>query len=245
MGCNGDAPNTKMPMNFTGVTSWIRACAAVAAGAAFLPAAMAQGIYTCTDSKGRRLTSDRPIIECLDREQRVMNKDGSTRSVLPPSLTADERAELEARERRKAQDRLAQQDMVRRDRMLLTRYPSEVEHRRAREAALDDVRKAVENSQRRIAELEKERKPLLAEAEFYKGKALPAKLRQSIEFVDVAVEAHQTLITNQQAEIQRINYIFDQELDRLRRLWAGVAPGTLPPQADETGGRTGGGTRVR
>jgi hypothetical protein len=234
-----------MPMNFTGVTSWIRACAAVAAGAAFLPAAMAQGIYTCTDSKGRRLTSDRPIIECLDREQRVMNKDGSTRSVLPPSLTADERAELEARERRKAQDRLAQQDMVRRDRMLLTRYPSEVEHRRAREAALDDVRKAVENSQRRIAELEKERKPLLEEAEFYKGKALPAKLRQSIEFVDVAVEAHQTLITNQQAEIQRINYIFDQELDRLRRLWAGAAPGTLPPQADETGGRTGGGTRVR
>jgi hypothetical protein len=234
-----------MPMNFTEATSWIRACAAVAAGAAFLPAAMAQGIYTCTDSKGRRLTSDRPIIECLDREQRVMNKDGSTRSVLPPSLTADERAELEARERRKAQDRLAQQDMVRRDRMLLTRYPSEVEHRRAREAALDDVRKAVENSQRRIAELEKERKPLLAEAEFYKGKALPAKLRQSIEFVDVAVEAHQTLITNQQAEIQRINYIFDQELDRLRRLWAGAAPGTLPPQADETGGRTGGGTRVR
>ena len=245
MGCNGDAPNTKMPMNFTEATSWIRACAAVAAGAAFLPAAMAQGIYTCTDSKGRRLTSDRPIIECLDREQRVMNKDGSTRSVLPPSLTADERAELEARERRKAQDRLAQQDMVRRDRMLLTRYPSEVEHRRAREAALDDVRKAVENSQRRIAELEKERKPLLEEAEFYKGKALPAKLRQSIEFVDVAVEAHQTLITNQQAEIQRINYIFDQELDRLRRLWAGAAPGTLPPQADETGGRTGGGTRVR
>lgn len=245
MGCNGGANDTKMPMKFAEATSWFRACAAFVACAACLPAATAQGIYTCTDAKGRRLTSDRPIIECLDREQRVMNKDGSTRSVLPPSLTADERAELEAKERRKAQERLAQQDAVRRDRMLLTRYPTEDEHRRAREAALDDVRKAVENSQKRIFELEKERKPLLEEAEFYKGKPLPAKLRQSIEFVDVAVDAHKTLIANQQAEIQRINYIFDQELERLRRLWAGATPGTLPPQADETGNRNATGTRVR
>lgn len=235
-----------MPMRLAGATTRLLQLAGAlgAAATVCLPAA-AQGIYTCTDAKGRKLTSDRPIIECLDREQRVMNRDGSTRSVLPPSLTADERAELEAKERRKAQERLAQQDAIRRDRMLLARYPTEAEHRRAREAALDDVRKAVENSHKRIAELDKERKPLLDEAEFYKGKALPAKLKQSIEFVDVAVDAHKTLIANQQAEIQRINYIFDQELERLRRLWGGAAPGTLPPQADETGGRSASGTRVR
>ncbi|HET7868163.1 MAG TPA: DUF4124 domain-containing protein, partial [Burkholderiaceae bacterium] len=39
--------------------------AAQAAGSA------GSGIYSCTDARGRRLTSDRPIIECLDREQRV------------------------------------------------------------------------------------------------------------------------------------------------------------------------------
>ena len=233
-------------MRLAGVTLKLMLCAGAAGApaAVCLPAA-AQGIYTCTDGKGRKLTSDRPIIECLDREQRVMNKDGSTRSVLPPSLTAEERAQLETKERRKVQERMAQQDAIRRDRMLLARYPTEAEHRSAREAALDDVRKAVDNSQKRIAELEKERKPLLDEAEFYKGKPLPPKLKQSIEFVDVAVDAHKTLISNQQAEIQRINYIFDQELERLRRLWAGASPGTLPPQADETGSRPGDGTRVR
>lgn len=208
-----------------------------------LPAA-AQGIYTCTDAKGRKLTSDRPIIECLDREQRVMNKDGSTRSVLPPSLTADERADLEAKERRRAQERMALQDAVRRDRLLLSRYPTEAEHRAAREAALDDVRQSIKNSERRIAELEKERKPLLAESEFYKGKPLPGKLKQSMEFVDVAVDAHKTLIQNQQSELQRINFIFDQELERLRRLWAGAAPGTLPPSpADDGKAATGGRSR--
>ena len=28
------------------------------------------GVYTCVDAKGRRLTADRPIPECTDREQR-------------------------------------------------------------------------------------------------------------------------------------------------------------------------------
>ncbi|AKJ26819.1 exonuclease SbcC [Caldimonas brevitalea] len=209
-----------------------------------LPAA-AQGIYTCTDAKGRRLTSDRPIIECLDREQRVMNKDGSTRSVLPPSLTADERAELETKERRRAQERMAHQEAVRRDRLLLSRYPSEAEHRAAREAALDDVRQSIRNSERRIAELQNERKPLASEAEFYKGKALPAKLKQSIEFVDVAVEAHATLIQNQQAEMKRINQLFDSELTRLTRLWAGAAPGSLAEADEKAGAATAGGRRTR
>jgi hypothetical protein len=190
--------------------------------------AWAQGIYTCVDAKGRKLTSDRPIIECLDREQRVMNRDGSTRTVLPPSLTADERAELEARERRKNQERAAQQDAVRRDRLLLMRYPTEDEHRKARDLALDDVRASVRNSERRIAELTAERKPLQDELEFYKGKTVPPKLKQSLEFVDVAIDAHKTLILNQQAELQRITQNFDQELMRLKKLWAGAPAGSLP-----------------
>ncbi|HYJ98195.1 MAG TPA: DUF4124 domain-containing protein, partial [Burkholderiaceae bacterium] len=33
--------------------------------------------YTCVDSKGNKRSSDRPIPECSDREQRVLNKDGS------------------------------------------------------------------------------------------------------------------------------------------------------------------------
>jgi hypothetical protein len=33
--------------------------------------------YTCVDRKGNKRSSDRPIPECNDREQRVLNKDGS------------------------------------------------------------------------------------------------------------------------------------------------------------------------
>jgi hypothetical protein len=54
------------------------------------------------------------------------------------------------------------------------------------------------------AELAAERKPLLDEAEFYKGKPLPPKLKAQIDANDAAVEA-QRGGANQEAELDRIN----------------------------------------
>jgi hypothetical protein len=201
-----------------------------------LPAAAQQptvkeggAIFTCTSAAGRRLTADRPIAECLDREQRVLNRDGSLRMVMQPSLTADERAALEEAERKKAQDRIAKQDAIRRDRNLLARYPNEAAHERARQAALESVRESILASQKRVAELEKERKPLVSETEFYAGKPLPAKLRNQIGEVDASLQAQQQLLVTQQAEVGRINALFDAELVRLRKLWGGAEPGSLGP----------------
>lgn len=190
------------------------------------------GIYSCVTADGRKLTSDRPIAECASREQRVLNSDGSLRSVLPPFQSPEERAAAEARERRAALERAAQADAVRRDRNLITRFPNEAAHQRAREAALDDVNTAMRASENRIKVLTQERKPLLDEAEFYKGKALPPKLKQQLDANDVATEAQRALIENQKAELVRVNRNYDLELARLRKLWAGAAPGSLePPRA--------------
>ena len=80
-------------------------------------------IYTCVDDKGHKLTSDRPILECNGREQRILNRDGSLRQIKPPQMTADERAEREAAERRATLARNAQNDAIRRDRNLVNRCP--------------------------------------------------------------------------------------------------------------------------
>ena len=203
------------------------ALAAALVGVSCADAAAAASIYTCTDAHGKRLTSDRPIVECNAREQRLLNADGSVRRVLPPTLTADERAEIEATERRAATERMARQDAVRRDRTLLARFPDEAAHQRARAAALADVEKGVLLSQQRSAALARERKPLLEEAEFYQGRPLPLKLRLALDANDAGVEAQKALVQNQQAEAVRINALFDAELARQRRLWAGAAPGSL------------------
>ena len=105
--------------------------------------ASAAGIYTCIDDQGRKITADRPIASCTAKEQRVLNKDGSLKTVFPPILTVEERAEKEAAERKQAEARAAHADAVRRDRNLLARYPNEAPHRKAREAALDTVRVAM------------------------------------------------------------------------------------------------------
>jgi hypothetical protein len=193
----------------------------------------ASGIYTCVDDRGRRLTSDRPIAECVGKEQRVLNRDGSQRGVVPPTLTAEERAEREARERDAAQARVAQADAVRRDRNLVARYPDEATHNKAREAALDTVRVAIKATELRLRDLAGERKPLSDEAEFYQGRPLPPKLKTMIDANDAAVEAQRSAVSNQQAELARINSLYDAELDRLRRLWTGAPAGSLGPLAGD------------
>ena len=212
------------------------ALAVLLLGAALLAAAplaaqpkVKGAIFTCVNAAGRTLTADRPIAECLDREQRVLNSDGSLRMVMQPSLTSDERAALEEAERRKLLEREARQDAIRRDRNLITRYPNDAAHARARQAALDPVLTALKASERRLSELNRERQPLVAESEFYQGKTLPPKLKSQIETIDVSIEAQRALVSNQTVELGRINALFDAERARLQRLWDGAEPGSLGP----------------
>ncbi|HYN60770.1 MAG TPA: hypothetical protein VET87_14625 [Rubrivivax sp.] len=191
--------------------------------------ASAAGIYTCIDDQGRKITADRPIPSCTAKEQRVLNKDGSLRSVFPPTLTVEERAEKDARDRKLAELRATQADAVRRDRNLLARYPNEAPHRKAREAALDTVRSAMLLTELRLRDLAAERRPLLSEAEFYEGRALPAKLRSQIEANDASTAAQRESALTQEAELARVNRFYDAELARLKLLWAGAVPGSLGP----------------
>ena len=193
------------------------------------PAAGGGRIYSCIDANGKRLTSDRAIPECTTREQRVLNSDGSVRRIVPPTLTTDERAEAEAKEREAQAEKVVRLDVIRRDRNLIARFPNEAAHAKARAAALDDVRNAVRISEARVKLLTAERKPLLDETEFYVGKPLPTKLKAALDANDASLAAQRTLIQNQQSEVVRIDALYDAELERLKRLWAGAPAGSLGP----------------
>jgi Domain of unknown function (DUF4124) len=188
----------------------------------------AAGIYSCTDARGHRITSDRPIADCLDREQRVLNKDGSQRQVVPPRQSFQERLMAEDAAREKERQAQAFQAAVRRDRKLMQRYPNEAAHAKARESALNDVRTSMAKTEKRIKTLKSERKALLAEAEFYKSKPMPFKLKSELDANDAMLSAQADIVGNHVAETKRVNANFDGELARLRKLWAGAAPGTLP-----------------
>jgi hypothetical protein len=186
-----------------------------------------QGIYSCVDSKGRRLTADRPIPECSDREQKVLNPSGTVKSTLGPTLTAKERAVLEAHQKREAEEIARQAEEKRRERALMVRYPNQATHDKERTEAVDQigvVRKAAMN---RVNELNKQRDSLGTELEFYKKDPtkVPPSLRRQLDDIAHSLEVQARFIADQDAEITRVNARFDEELVRLKQLWAQRAPG--------------------
>jgi hypothetical protein len=183
------------------------------------------GIYTCVDAKGRKLTSDRPIVECNDREQKVLNPSGTVRAKVAPPLTAQERADVEQRERREAEDRNRQQEEKRRDRALLIRYPNKTVHDQERAQALEQITTVIKAATTRLAELGRQRVVMNDEMEFYKkdpSKA-PIYLRRQVDENDQSQVVQKRFIAEQEGEIKRVNQRFDDELVRLRQLWAAAA----------------------
>jgi len=186
---------------------------------------MINGIYTCTDSSGRKLRSDRPIPQCLDREQTVLNPSGTVRARVGPNLTARERAEVEAQRKAEEEARALALEEKRRDRALLMRYPSRQVHDQERAKALAQVDDVVDAARKRIDALQLEGKKNSAELEFYQSdiKRAPPALRRQIEHVRQSLEAQDRFIQAQSDERQRINARFDDELARLRELWQAQA----------------------
>ena len=184
--------------------------------------AQSASIYTCVDDKGRKITSDRAIPECVDRVQREITPSGTVKRVIGPTLTAQERAAQEEKDKIAAETRAHQQEEKRRDRALLLRYPNKSSHDQERSLALaqtDEVSKAAVKS---LQELAEQRKRLDNELEFYKkdfSKA-PAQLRRRVEENDNNVATQKRLIADQVMERQRVNQRFDNEFGKLRQLWA-------------------------
>jgi uncharacterized phage-associated protein len=183
------------------------------------------GVYTCIDAKGRKLTSDRPIPECTDREQKVLNPSGTVKTKVGPTLTAQEKAEQEQRDRRDAEEKGRTAEEKRRDRALLMRYPTKAVHDQEREEALSQVTVVIKAASTRLDELIRQRKLLDDEMEFYKKDPTkaPAYLRRQVEESAQSQAVQKRFITEQESEIRRINARFDDELSRLRLLWTTIS----------------------
>ena len=187
----------------------------------------AAGIYSCVDSKGRRLTSDRPIPECLDREQRQLGSSGVLKRVVPPSYTAEERAKIDAQKKNEEIQRARVAEEKRRDRALMVRYPNQAMHDKERADALGQIDEVVGAVNKRVTALGLQRKEIDTELEFYQGdlKKAPSWLQRKLEDNEQQVAVQKRFLADQAQEKQRINGRFDEELAKLRQLWAnGVRP---------------------
>lgn len=183
--------------------------------------AAAQDIYSCVDAKGRTITADRPIAECLDRTQRELSRSGLVKRQLGPSLTAHEQAVQDEKAKQAADIRTREIEERRRDRALLQRYPGRAAHDQERAAALVQIDEVIKASSKRRSELANQHKAIASEFEFYvKDPSMaPASLRRKLEDNQSSVAVQQKFILNQEQEKKRVNQRFDEELGRLKQLW--------------------------
>lgn len=200
------------------------------AGLSGLPAAQAQpastGIYTCVDARGRTLTSDRPIAQCSDREQTVLNPSGTVKSRIGPALSAQERSQLEAKAKAAREEQARADEEKRRERALLLRYPNRAMHDKDRAEALGQIAVVRQAAVNRIEELQRQRTAVMEEMEFYKkdpSKA-PLSLRLQVNEVAHSLAVQARFIADQDDELKRVNKRFDDQLARLKQLWAPQSP---------------------
>jgi hypothetical protein len=184
--------------------------------------ARAQEIYTCIDAKGRTITADRPIVEGLDRPQRELSRSGLIKREVGPSLTAQERAVLEEKEKLATEQRAREAEEKRRDRALLLRYPSRAVHDQERAAALAQIDEVIKAASKRTRELVTERRAIASEFEFYvkDPSRAPVPLKLRLEDNEASVLVQQKFISDQEQEKKRVNLRFDEELVKLKQLWA-------------------------
>lgn len=182
-------------------------------------------IYTCTDAKGRRLSSDRPIPECLDREQRELSGSGFTRRVIPPAQSdadrAREAAEQAAQKQQQEEEKERIKEAERRTQLMLIRYPNQAKHDDERRAQLETVQATVTTIEIRQRELEREAQTLKNELEFYKGdvNSAPKPLQRRVKSNEEQINAQRQALLHQEQERKRIHARFDEELIELKKLW--------------------------
>jgi len=181
-------------------------------------------IYACRDAEGHLLTSDQPIGECLYREQRVLNRDGSLRRIIEAPLTAEQRSQRAQLQRREAEEAQSREVGRQRDRVLLSSYSNLDSLEHARKRALAESESMLEVSNLQLVTLEKEKLAIQGEYEFYKKTTPPASLAAKLEENARAREFELALMQRRNEEIARINARFDGDRARFIQLTTDAKP---------------------
>jgi hypothetical protein len=202
-------------------------CAAALAG----PAA-AQKLYKYTDANGKVVYTDKMPSESAGKPNEQLNRQGTVTKRNEGAMTSEQLAAKEADRKRKLDEDIAAKEEKRKNMALLNTYSSEQDISEARARALQANGEAVEEAQRKLADVRKRQQELAVEAEFFKKKPMPAQLKQDIQVNEAAIVSHTELLDKKKKEIEVINAKYEEDLRRYRELVkSGVAAPVAAAQA--------------
>ena len=123
----------------------------------------------------------------------------------------------------------------------MQRYPNKQAHDKERAQALVQADEAIKAAARRTQELIEQKKSINADMEFYKNEPsrAPAALRRRVDDNESNIALQKRVVADQESEKKRINARFDNELAKLKPLWA-VTGGAVSADAVDAPPRTTG-----
>ena len=192
-------------------------------------------IYTCKDTSGKTITSDRPLPECQGREGRVLSKTGTTVQTIEAPLTDEQKAAREAEEEKKKETAVVRAEQLRRDKALLGTYQNLDDLESKRQRALLQVEREMRESEKRMSLLEKTEQENKQEQEFYKRKQMPVELKRRVDENEGALRAEKLLLVSKKGEIVQVNQKFDDDKRRFTELTVGPGKGKPAATAETKG----------
>jgi hypothetical protein len=165
------------------------------------------------------------VHDCIDAKTKApVKSDIPCPTQGPTTIEAAAKAEAERLAGIAEQGR---KDAKRADQQLLNRYPDEATYRRLRSADLDPVIRQIGQATTHLFELLEERKPLDMEAEFHRGKALPAWLEKKFDANDSSLRALAQRFRDLEHDLAVVVGKYDDPHQRLVKLWHGAEPGSM------------------
>lgn len=188
-------------------------------------------LFVCTTKAGKTITGDRPPPDCGDVAIRELRGDGSTKRVIEPPLTPEQKAQREIERKKRLQEEEVAREQLRKDKALLEAYASEGEIDDARDRQIAQRNQMIETAAKRLEGHQRERKKLDNELEFYVNREVPDTLKRKIESNTAIARSEEKIIASLKADIVRINERFDEDRRRFRELVASGATATQRLQA--------------
>jgi len=178
--------------------------------------------FRCVGKDGRKYYGSTIPQECLGQPIEQLNRQGMVIKRIDPEGSEKERLAKEAEAAKKRDEDAAAREIARRNRALLATYSSERDIEVARERALADNTKAVQEVASRIAAIRKRQAGYDKERDFYKGKNQPpAKLAEDMSNAEMELKIQHELLETKKRDAEGINAKYDADKKRYLELTRG------------------------
>jgi uncharacterized protein DUF4124 len=199
---------------------------------AALAAPWAEATYKCLDDKGVTHIGDTPPPGCANVVMYELSPSGKVLRKIDPTPTEEQlRARQEEFERAKAAIR-QQDDRKRADMALINTFSTEKEFDVVRDRNIEPLRSRINMAQERMKAIDKRKKELEEELEFYKAGKSKTKTKEpppqlTGDLVRLSTERNhlETSIANSEKEIESLKVKFDADKRRWVTLKGGAKPG--------------------